>query len=263
MREEIWRQLPGWSTIFQVSNRGNARVDPEYAYPTLAKVSRVWRSKTHRFLFQCFDFASDCPTVQQAVYSAFGPDPELCLRPEDEWLDGEEWRPVVGWERHYFVSNLGRVKSVGEPGPNLTIGKVLKPAISKGYQRYRLSRDGNTHRYALGYVLVAEAFIGPRPEGYDINHIDGKRDNPRVENLEYVTRRQNCLHSARVLGNSTGEMNAAAKIKQSDAEEIRRLYATGNFSQESIGRRYGVTQACISRVVLMKNWVSRSPEYKQ
>lgn len=41
------------------------------------------------------------------------------------------------------------------------------------------------------HVLVAEAFIGPRPDGLEVHHIDHDRMNPRVDNLEYVTHQEN------------------------------------------------------------------------
>lgn len=41
------------------------------------------------------------------------------------------------------------------------------------------------------HSLVAEAFLGPRPEGYDIDHIDGNKTNNTAENLRYVTHTEN------------------------------------------------------------------------
>ncbi len=45
------------------------------------------------------------------------------------------------------------------------------------------------------HALVALAFIGPRPDGYDVMHIDGTRTNNAVGNLRYGTRSENCLQA--------------------------------------------------------------------
>lgn len=96
----------------------------------------------------------------------------------------EQWRPVVGWEGLYEVSSEGRVRSFRR-GAN---GRVLRPGIaSHGYPTVALGR-GNTQSV---HVLVAAAFLGPCPEGQEVRHRDGKRTNPRMENLHYGTRGQN------------------------------------------------------------------------
>lgn len=96
----------------------------------------------------------------------------------------EQWRPVVGWEGLYEVSSEGRVRSFRR-GAN---GRILRPGIaSHGYPTVALGR-GNTQSV---HVLVAAAFIGPCPEGQEVRHRDGKRSNPKAENLRYGTRSQN------------------------------------------------------------------------
>ena len=96
----------------------------------------------------------------------------------------EQWRPVVGWEGLYEVSSEGRVRSFRR-GAN---GRILRPGIaSHGYPTVALGR-GNTQSV---HVLVAAAFIGPCPEGQEVRHRDGKRSNPKAENLHYGTRGQN------------------------------------------------------------------------
>ena len=54
------------------------------------------------------------------------------------------------------------------------------------------------------HSLVALVFIGPRPEGKQINHIDGVRPNNSANNLEYVTPSENNFH-AYMLGLSEGQ----------------------------------------------------------
>jgi hypothetical protein len=110
----------------------------------------------------------------------------------------ETWKPVVGRETEYEVSDLGKVRSLdrswkqlGNGGKYYTRnqkGKMLKPGLaSSGYPTVALGRG----RTKTVHSLVAEAFIGPRPEGCEVRHKNGVRDDPRACNLEYGTRTEN------------------------------------------------------------------------
>src|SRR4051812_45302603 len=96
----------------------------------------------------------------------------------------EVWKPVVGYEGWYEVSDLGRVRRVA-PTPKGVIGYVLQPSVSSGYQVLHLSTGTNAGRklHAV-HRLVAAAFIGQCPEGYVVNHLDADRSNNSRENLE-------------------------------------------------------------------------------
>lgn len=112
----------------------------------------------------------------------------------------EEWKDVVEYEGFYQVSNLGRVRSVDRivpvsgQKPRRLRGKVLAPVnLPKGYQQITLSKDGVEIRYRI-YWLVADAWLGPRPEGFDVCHKQGGdegRKNNAVGNLFYGTRSEN------------------------------------------------------------------------
>ncbi|ACI12645.1 HNH endonuclease [Mycobacterium phage Ramsey] len=113
----------------------------------------------------------------------------------------EEWRPVVGFEGLYEVSNLGRVRSLdhfarGRSGSKRLIrGRVLRPAPrTSGHLTVALGRNGGSKDV---HTLVATAFIGPRPEGMECCHQDGDPTNNRVENLRWDTRSANRLDSVR------------------------------------------------------------------
>jgi len=123
-----------------------------------------------------------------------------------EELASEEWRPVVRWEGRYEVSNLGRVRSL-----------TLRPRIRKanpnkgGYLRLTLySPDPLSNETTSVHILVAAAFIGPRPaprDGYrvEVNHKDGVKLNCRHSNLEYLTQLENAQHASRMGLRPTGD----------------------------------------------------------
>lgn len=112
----------------------------------------------------------------------------------------EEWRSAVGYEGFYEVSSLGNVRSldrlvpakVGNGrqywGTRLHRGKELTPTgHRKHYLKIEASIENRQHT-VLVHRMVADAFLGPRPEGCEVNHIDGNKHNNAAENLEYVTK---------------------------------------------------------------------------
>lgn len=110
----------------------------------------------------------------------------------------EEWRSIVGYEGQYEVSNLGRVRSLDRMDSRgwSRKGKIMKAKCSGGYPQVSLCKNGVPSNFKI-HALVAEAFIGPRPVGYEVSHKDNSRDNNRIDNLEYVTHRGNVINSAR------------------------------------------------------------------
>ena len=114
----------------------------------------------------------------------------------------EEWRPVVGHEGAYEVSDLGRVRSLSRL---ITVGNHLQRHTGR-VVGLRLNRDGyptvvlamNGKRdFARVPVLVCEAWHGPRPEGLEVRHLDGTRLNASPENLAWGTHAENCQDTVR------------------------------------------------------------------
>lgn len=106
----------------------------------------------------------------------------------------EEWRPVVGWETYYEVSSNGRVRSKKEHGT----GQALRPSTAStgGYEQVTLSVNGQRKSTKV-HILVAAAFIGPRPAGLLIRHLDGNNRNNSARNLAYGTKTENFWDIAR------------------------------------------------------------------
>lgn len=100
-------------------------------------------------------------------------------------MTAEEWRPIAGFPG-YRISSNGRVLSELRPVSKMLIASPM----SSGYLSVKLYRDAEPHG-RLVHVLVAEAFIGQRPTGYDVCHGDGNRSNNTLANLRYDTRSAN------------------------------------------------------------------------
>lgn len=157
----------------------------------------------------------------------------------------EEWRDVLGFEGVYTVSNIGGVKSRGRP--------LKQFKDTDGYFMVVL-RCRPKKRVAKVHALVAEAFIGPRPKGLVINHKNGIKTDNRVENLEYVTQKQNNRHAMDSgLHDTRGEKAHFAKLMPEDVIEIRRLSEAG-MSRAAIGRQFGVSGQAITKIVFRKRW---------
>lgn len=174
----------------------------------------------------------------------------------------EQWRPVVGYEGYYSVSDQGRVRRECRVegrgwGRNTHPGRILKPSIgTRGRLVVVLYKRGTKRRIAFTYTLVAEAFIGPRPPGLEINHINGHLDN-RACALEYVTRLENMradwITGRRKRGLLAGSKNPASKLLEPEVIDIKARLRRGE-SLISIARRYGVKYQAISHIRDGRNW---------
>ncbi len=121
----------------------------------------------------------------------------------------ENWRPVVGFEGWYAVSDCGRVKRT-KSGLGARAGWIRRPQRgASGYAVLGLCRgtgkSGQVQRSI--HRLVLAAFVGPCPLGQQVNHKNGVKTDNRLSNLEYVTPKQNLLHARVVLGRPVMEEN--------------------------------------------------------
>jgi hypothetical protein len=108
---------------------------------------------------------------------------------EGHLQQAEEWRQIPGWEGYYQASSLGRIR-------NYRTQLVLSPAREKDYDHVRLGRTVKDVPTRRVHILVALAFLGPKPgPGWEVNHKNADSRDNRVENLEYVTKRGNESHA--------------------------------------------------------------------
>jgi len=104
-------------------------------------------------------------------------------------LDYAETRlSVVDYEGLYEVSDTGLVYSIARATTRGGLMKFIDDG--RGYQFVGLTRAGKQRRYSV-HSLVAGAFIGPRPKGLVIRHLDGDPSNNWAYNLTYGTQAEN------------------------------------------------------------------------
>lgn len=157
----------------------------------------------------------------------------------------EVWKIIPDWI-DYEVSTLGRVRWQG---------RLLKGHITTGgYQQVCLCKQNSkVKKFFYVHRLVLLAFIGPSKLVCNHkNHV--KRDN-RLENLEYVTGKENSAKAAlagRYKG-LVGESNPGVKLEASQVLQIRKRLAEGE-TQQSIADDYEVARSGISLIGSRKTW---------
>lgn len=123
----------------------------------------------------------------------------------------EAWKDIPGYEGYYQVSSLGNVRSldrviyVGYEETRLRKGVILKPSVTRGYKYCSLYTNGIVKTYPV-HQFVAMAFLSHKPDGHSlvIDHINGKREDNRLENLQIVTNRHNLSKDSRGTSKYTG-----------------------------------------------------------
>lgn len=175
------------------------------------------------------------------------------------------WRAVVGYEGFYEVSDDGQVRSVDRHIPigRIPVGRPRKTSLCRGQtiaaplddQGYRTVQLNRGARYKCFFVhrLVAGAFIGTCPDGYEVNHKNGVKHDNAVANLEYVTPSQNSLHRSRVLGLRRGDANPRRKLREAQIPTIRAAIRAGN-TYKAVARQFNVSTGAIIGVMNGRSW---------
>jgi DNA-binding transcriptional regulator YiaG len=182
-------------------------------------------------------------------------------------LNEEEWRPVTDYESYYEISSLGRVRRSPE---SPKIGMAVPGAIlslrgrvdNRGYPQTQLYRNGKATTRKI-HRMVADAFLGPRAPGLQVNHKDGIKSNNTVANLEYVTNRENAHHAIRLglidvekiarLGRACA--GVGRKLNAVDVAKIRHMAGAGA-SRKSLAREFGVHEMTIGEIIRREIWRS-------
>lgn len=134
----------------------------------------------------------------------------------------EKWKEITWSDGRYFVSDLGRVKSVGGKG-NRQGSKVMRQQKqNSGYLIVKLFKDGK-HQTCLVHRLVLCAFMGENP-GMDVNHRNGDKTDNCLSNLEWCTRKENMQHCCQ--NSLRKDIRKVAAIKNG------KIAYTANFSRE-------------------------------
>lgn len=159
----------------------------------------------------------------------------------------EEWRVIDGSDG-YEVSDLGRVRSWRKHGPGknkLRTFRLKTPHLNPSTGYLQVGFGHATTKTV--HVIVAEAFIGPRPKGEVVNHLDGDKTNNSFHNLEYCSNQRNHIHAVEIGLTPSGEKHRLARLSDLDVAEIRDRKTRGE-TQVSIADVFGVSFQYVSRL---------------
>ena len=156
----------------------------------------------------------------------------------------EIWKPIVGYEGLYEVSNAGRIKSVRS-------GHIKVYTHDKQKRRPFVGLwKNNKLRVIYPHKAVLEAFVGLRPFGLEACHNNGDPFDNRLENLRWDTSRNNQLDRIKHGTSNRGERCAASKLTEAQVRAIR----ADNRLQREIAAEYGVRENTISRIKSRQRW---------
>lgn len=168
----------------------------------------------------------------------------------------ETWRDIAGWEGVYQVSDHGRVRRhIDYKGRHSSPGRIFTASLCpKGYPQVGLHRAPKTHTIKI-HRLVAAAFLGPRQDGMQVNHIDGCKTNNHIDNLEYVTPSENALHALRLGLYTPKGRSVPKKLDPEKVREIRRRVALGE-SRKVLAKEFSVHVMTIGELIRGEIWRS-------
>lgn len=167
----------------------------------------------------------------------------------ERWFDlkplkNEEWRDIKGFETLYQISNYGRLKSIGKNNKSKNNNKTIIRKTFPNHKGYlSCIIYNNIGKYSVRiHRLVAENFIDNPLSKKQVNHIDGNKQNNRIDNLEWCTNSENQIHAYR---NGLEKPRFQKKVNQYDLD--------GNYIQTfeyiiEVTRKIGIDNSSISEV---------------
>jgi hypothetical protein len=151
---------------------------------------------------------------------------------------------------NYAISEYGDVKRLTN-STNAIAGKILKPWSHQGYLELHLTANGIQKRFKV-HSLVAEAFIGVRPEGLQVNHKDCDKLNNHYSNLEYVTAAENTRHAWRNGRCHVGESSKKAVLKEWQVRGI--LTLKSKMAVREVAKLFRCGVGTVSEIQTRKIW---------
>lgn len=177
----------------------------------------------------------------------------------------EEWRPVVGWEGLYEVSDLGRVRSLdreivalsrwGDLVSKRHKGRVLTATPRRPGHLFVILADGERRESWFVHRLVLTAFVRPRRDREECRHMDGNPKNNRLGNPKWGTRLENMADRGRLGEHNAprGARNHRVILNEAKVRLIRRLRIDG-LSFGMIAKQIGVSRNAVGKVISGHTW---------
>jgi hypothetical protein len=173
-------------------------------------------------------------------------------------MNNENWKPVVGYEGLYEVSDQGNVRSVdrwvnGRFCIRRYPGKLLSKVLDKdGYYYVTLSANSK-RRQGVVHRLVAAAFIGPCPDGCQVRHKNAIRTDCRPFNLEYGTAQDNANDRQKHGNTCRGSSCGTSKLSENQVLQLKQLHSEGA-SYKYLSELFSITSGMVGHILNGRAW---------
>lgn len=170
----------------------------------------------------------------------------------------EIWKDIEGYEGLYQVSNFGRVRSLDRVEPYRNGGtrkrKGNMKILHKNKDEYVIITlcKCSKHKTFTVHKLVWTSFVGPIPEGYEINHKDERPENNRLDNLNLLTHKQNINWGTGIQRHSFTQRNRPVTSKVVNQYSIDGIFIKQWPSTKEIERTLGFGNTSISKCCIGK-----------
>ena len=179
----------------------------------------------------------------------------------------EKWVDIPKYEGSFQISNHGRIRSLDRVVEYTTTSKNgvvahikrffegrirLMGKCRAGYASLVVSTNSKNHTLRPARLVAAAFLPPPKPDQFEINHIDGVPLNNYFENLEWCTHKENMAHATET-GLIRQRINTPV-LEEHGVRAIRFLYASGDFSQWQLATMFGVSQPHINNIIAFRTW---------
>jgi len=161
----------------------------------------------------------------------------------------EIWAKLPGYENFYEISSHGRLATLLADGRRLRKLNFKTHYLSASLK----SINGLPQKTIYIHQFVAKVFIGPRPDGMVIRHLDGNRHNNSVSNLTYGTPQQNYTDTKQHKTH-WHENNGRALLTERCVQAIRHLHQEFALTQTALAKAFDVSNGTICAIIKGRNW---------
>lgn len=169
-------------------------------------------------------------------------------------IDDEVWKPIPYADKHYEVSNYGRVKSFCYDKVD---GRIVKPGVIKGFFNVSFLSNGKKRSF-LVHKIAAELFVEKTADLQNtVIHLDWNKANNHYSNLQWVTKDESYkrmfkrIHDKR--RNSKEKVITYSKLNAEDVVRIKTMLRNG-ITQNVIAKLFCVSEMQITRIKRGENW---------
>lgn len=175
----------------------------------------------------------------------------------------EEWKDIPGYEGLYRVSSEGKIKRLPSIVTRVLHGKEIQQRVPEKqlstngtYPGLSICKDGIPKRIYVHHV-VADVFLGPRPEGMQVCHNDGNPKNPSLNNLRYDTPVGNAedrhLHGT----HAKGEHNPVNKYDEEMIANIK--HDLLHYPSHKVAEFWDMPKSTVRGIKQEQNWAFVKP----